>query len=267
MNNQTTTEQAASNTIRGSWGLPKPSIIERPSNSRPTLIQKQRRSTPLPEPLSVPWELRPASSAQSGVETLADGRKRYWVKHEVLKGVTPHMLAWWFANFAEGGVEIDGRLLNRYRVWHPFDHVYARYVRRAPDGSGGPGAQIALCEYLARNPRYKIEVVSTVEKVDETGFIHKVMRGGIQLVRMEHVFTETSTGTRDENCLIVPGSPRLLLLARILLPRLFPADKGKAWLKHSIEEVGTFPHFLPELYAREAVHPRVVNGDSSYAIR
>ena len=30
-----------------------------------------------------------------------------------------------------------------------------------------------------------------------------------------------------------------------------PGDKGEAWLKHSIEEIGTLEHFLPELYARE----------------
>ena len=73
-----------------------------------------------------------------------------------------------------------------------------------------------------------------------------------RFVRMEHVFTETSTGARDENCLIVPGSTILVPLARLLLPRLMPADKGEAWLKHSIEEMGTLEHFLPELYAHEA---------------
>jgi len=31
-----------------------------------------------------------------------------------------------------------------------------------------------------------------------------------------------------------------------------PGDKGEAWLKHSIEEIGTLEHFLPALYAREA---------------
>jgi len=218
----------------------------------PRVWSRQSHFSALPAPLSVPWQLKPASSAQSGVETLADGRTRYWVKHEVLKGVTPRMLAWWFAHFAEGEAEIEGRRLDRYRVWHPFDHVYARYVGRAPDGSGGPGAQIALCEYLARNPRYKIQGISTVEKVDRTGFIHKIIRFGFQLARMEHVFTETSMGTRDENCLLVPGDPRLAPFARFLSPRLMPADKGEAWLKHSIEEMGTLEHFLPELYAREA---------------
>jgi hypothetical protein len=44
----------------------------------------------------------------------------------------------------------NGRLLDRYRVWHPFDHVSARCVRRAASGSVGPRARMALCEVLVR---------------------------------------------------------------------------------------------------------------------
>lgn len=32
-------------------------------------------------------------------------------------------------------------------------------------------------------------------------------------------------------------------------PRVFPDDMGRAWLKHNVEEVGNFEHFLPALYA------------------
>jgi hypothetical protein len=212
--------------------------------------------TPLPEPLRLRWPLKRASSASAGVDTLDDGRKKYWIKHDVLKSVTPQMLAWWFGHL-EGDVQIQGRRFARYRVWHPLDHVYARYVRRAPDGSGGPGAQIALCEYLGRNPGYKIEAVSTIEKLDDTGFIHSVIRGGVRLARMEHVFTKTREGTRDENCLIVPGTPRLGPVTRLLLPWWFPDGKGQAWLSHSVEEMGTLENFLPELYQREAKHESV----------
>lgn len=207
-------------------------------------------TTTLPQPLSLPWELKPVSSATTGSETLADGRKRLWVKHEVLKGVTPAMLAWWFAHL-EGDVEIGGRVLDRYRVWHPFDHVSARYVRRAPDGSIGPGAQMALCEVLARDPHFTIDVVSTIEKLDEEGFTHKVVVGGFELARMEHTFRETADGVLDENCLIVPGSRRLAFLSGVLVPWKFPEPKGRAWLKHNIEETGSLENFLPELYARE----------------
>lgn len=204
----------------------------------------------LPPPLSVPWDLKPISSATAGSQTLPDGRKRYWVKHSVLKGVTPPMLVWWFGHL-EGDVEVAGQLLNRYRVWHPFDHVLARYVRRASDGSIGPGAQIALSEVLGRNPRFTIDVVSTIEKMDEEGFVHNVVICGMTLARMEHTFREVPGGTIDENCLIVPGSHRLAFVSRLLVPWKFPEPKGRAWLKHSIEEMGTLENFLPDLYARE----------------
>ena len=216
-------------------------------------------STHLPDPLPLYWQFKPMSSASAGVQTLNYGRKKFWVKHDVLKNVTAALLAWWFGHFAEGDVEIQGRLFNRYRVWHPLDRVYARYVRRAPDGSGGPEAQIALCEYLGRNPHYKIEAVSTIEKLDETGFIHNVHRGGVLLARMEHMFTKTVDGTRDENCLIVPGTRRLGPVAGLLVPFLFPDGKGQAWLKHSIEEIGMLENFLPELYGREAKQESVID--------
>jgi hypothetical protein len=209
----------------------------------------------LPPPLSVPWDLKPISSATAGSETLPDGRKRYWVKHSMLKGVIPPMLAWWFSQL-EGDVEIEGRLLNRYRVWHPRDHVSARYVRRGPDGFIGPGAQIALCEVLARNPRFTIDVVSTIEKLDDEGFIHNVVTRGMTLARMEHTFRAVAGGMIDENSLTIPGSHRLAFLSRVLVPWKFPEPKGQAWLKHSVEEMGTLENFLPKLYARETKSSR-----------
>jgi hypothetical protein len=48
--------------------------------------------TTLPEPLSLPWKLKPVSWAQSGSETLADGRQRFWVKEDLL-GIT--VMATW----------------------------------------------------------------------------------------------------------------------------------------------------------------------------
>jgi hypothetical protein len=73
-------------------------------------------STTLPEPLSLPWELKPVSSARSGFNTLADSRRCFWVD-EFLKGITPKMLVWWFSHL-EGDVDIGGRRLSRYRVFH-----------------------------------------------------------------------------------------------------------------------------------------------------
>lgn len=204
-------------------------------------------SAVLPEPLSVPWELKPISSARAGSEVLDDGRMKFWIKHDVVRGVTPAMLVWWFQNL-EGDVEVEGRMLNRYRVWHPFDHAYARYVRRLPDGTIGPGAQIELLEYLGRNPKYKTHITTTIEKLDEEGYIHNPVQHGVSLARMEYTFREVGNGTVYENALIVPRDHGSWFFRKVVVPVLFPEPKGQAWIRHNVEEVGCFENFLPDLY-------------------
>ncbi len=202
----------------------------------------------IPEPLVLPWDLMANPSAKSGVDTLADGRKRFWVE-EVLAGITPAMLKWWFAHL-DGDMDIDGRQVPRYRVWHPRDHVYATYVRRCSDGSMGPGAQIANLEFLGRNPRYRVQVVATVERLDEEVFVHNIDVAGLHVARMEHTFDATPGGTRFGHFFIVPGAP-IPLLERIV-PWWFSEEKGRAWLKHAVEEMGNLPNFLPRLYEQDA---------------
>ncbi|RYF45023.1 MAG: hypothetical protein EOO27_42210, partial [Comamonadaceae bacterium] len=183
--------------------------------------------------------MRSLKTAEYGVDTLTDGRTRYWIRHEVLRGVTPRMLAWWFAHL-EGTVDIAGMRVNRYRAWHPADHVHVSYARRLPDGSVGPGAVLRLREMLGGNPRFTVNVRSVIEKLDEEGFIHNPIFHGIKgLVRMEYRFRRVLEGTAYENCLVF-GAPGAL--GRTLHPILeriaFPPLKGRFWLRHNVEEVG-----------------------------
>jgi hypothetical protein len=97
----------------------------------------------------------------------------------------------------------------------------------------------------------ELKPVSTIEKLDEDGFIHKVVVGGFELAGMEHMFRATSDGVLDENWLIVPGSHRLAFLGKVLMPWTFPKPKGRIWLKLSIEEMVSLENFLPELFRRE----------------
>ncbi len=202
-----------------------------------------------PEPALTPWPLKPLASARSGVERLPTGQLRFWICHEVLHGVTPAMLAWWFANL-EGEVEIDGRRINRYRAWHPHDHVHASYWRRLPDGSVGPGAWIRLREYLGANRRYEVNIRTRIEKLDEEGFVHNpVVHGLCGIARMEYRFTPVDGGTLYENCLIVGGARGWRRRLNPLIERLmFTPQQGIAWLRHNIEEVGQLERFLPGLY-------------------
>ena len=193
------------------------------------------------EPTPLPWPLKSFGSATCGIERLPDGRLSHWIRHEVLRGVTPSMLAWWFANL-EGDVLIDGRRINRYRAWHPYDHVHASYARRLPDGSIGPGAAIRLREYLGANAHYEVDIVTDIEKLDEEGYVHNPRVHGIAgLVRMEYRFRRVAQGTQCWRRGITP-----------LLQRWhFDRARGLAWLRHNIEEVGQLERFLPRLYREE----------------
>lgn len=205
-----------------------------------------------PEPVTLPWGLKPLGSAESGAQRLADGRLSYWIRHDILQGVTPSMLAWWFAHL-EGDVVVEGQRINRYRVWHPYDHVHASYARRLPDGSIGPGAAIRLREYLGANPAYEVDTVTDIEKLDEEGFIHNPRLHGVAgLVRMEYSFKRVSGGTLYENRLLIGGTSGWRNRVAPLMQRYgFDHAHGLAWLRHNIEEVGLFENFLPALYRQE----------------
>ena len=210
------------------------------------------RYTGLPVPLPLPFALKPVSSADSGVDHLPDGRTRYWIRHDVVRGVTPAMLAWWFANL-EGTITYAGRHYNRYRFWHPGDHVHASYASRRPDGRIGPGASIRLVEVLGRNPAHVVDTTTHIERLDEGGYVHNPAFHGVKrLARMEYGFAPGPGGTYYENCLIIGGSGLLTGLLSPLITRFaFTPDKGQAWLRHNIEEVGMFENFLPRLYHEE----------------
>jgi hypothetical protein len=204
------------------------------------------------DPVPLPWQLRTIGSARCGAERLSDGRLSYWIEHDVLRGVTPAMLVWWFSHL-EGDIVIAGQRVNRYRAWHPYDHVHASYARRCPDGSIGPGAAIRLREYLGGNPKYNVDTVSEIEKLDEEGFIHNPSLFGLSgLVRMEYTFTPVADGTLYANRLLVGGPRGWRRLVTPAIQRFgFDHAHGLAWLRHNIEEVGLFEQFLPALYYEE----------------
>ena len=202
-----------------------------------------------PEPLAIPWVCKPVSSARSGIKYLSDGRIHCWIEHEIVRGVTPTMLVWWFKHL-EGDMLYNGKQHNRYRVWHPNDHVAIAYAKRNEDGSVGVGSVIHLTEMLGANPNYLIDVQSEIVKLDETGFAHRPRFHGLRLAKMDYSFEPAANGTRYRNSLTVgvPG-PAGRLLNPLIQRFVFDEQRGRAWIKHNIEEVGNFEAFLPALYA------------------
>src|SRR5712691_1462629 len=96
-------------------------------------------------PRPVTWVMKPLSSARTAEAVLPDGQVQLRIEHELLRGVTPPMLVWWWRNI-EGPMELDGRTYPRYLIWHPIDHIHFEIVERLPDGGVGPGAIFHLVE-------------------------------------------------------------------------------------------------------------------------
>ena len=206
----------------------------------------------LPQILPLPFPLKPLHSADTGIDRLPDGRTRYWIRHDDVRGVTPAMLAWWFANL-EGEITFAGQRYNRYRFWHPRDHYHASYARRRPDGSIGPGAAIRLIEILGRTERFRVDTVTHIERLDDGGYVHSPeLHGHTGLVRMEYSFASTPSGTLYENSLTIGAAAPWYPLLRPFIDRFaFTPAQGLAWHRHNVEEVGMFEHFLPALYKQE----------------
>ena len=204
----------------------------------------------LPEPIEVPWQMKPLASAASGLETLDDGRLHLWIRHDVIHGVTPEMILWWFQHM-DGEMEVEGKRYPRYRVWHPRDHIAHRYVKRTP-GAIGPGAVFHIHEAFDRNPDWVIDTLTDIDKLDVEGFRHRPRALGLHPVVMDYSFKRVPGGTLYENSLVLGFASKAARPLNTLLRRArFPDAKGLAWLRHNVEEVGNFEFFLPQLYASE----------------
>lgn len=174
------------------------------------------------------------------------------IEHELVRGVTPAMLDWWFRHIG-GEMELNRRTYSRYRVWHPLDHIDWQLVEGDPERVG-VGAKFRIVEAFSRNPAWLVDSVETVTKLDETGIRLERHVLGSEVFSLEHWFEPADGGTRYRSRMELGADTAFgrVLFNRLLRPMIFSDPMGPAWLKHNVEEVGMFEHFLPALHAREA---------------
>src|SRR5215207_7397564 len=211
------------------------------------------RAGVLPPARPVVWPLRPAQSAHTTVEILPDGRRRILIRHADLRGVTPEMLAWWFAH-VEGEMEYAGRRWPRYLVWHPLDHIAYEVVKRTPEGDVGPGARLHVREAFQRNPRTLLDTIVDVERIDAEAAIISRSVHRQRILGLVNTFERTPTGTRyvSEMTIGMANVAGSLGVNRALRALILGGPTALAWARHHIEEVGNLEHFLPGLFASEA---------------
>ena len=62
---------------------------------------------PFPPPRQLPWPLKPLDSAQTSLGYDNRARMVMRIRHELLRGITPAMIDWWFRNIA-GDMDVAG---------------------------------------------------------------------------------------------------------------------------------------------------------------
>jgi hypothetical protein len=209
----------------------------------------RRRS--LPPPLDVEWPMKSWQDAELELR-YERAHMIMTIEHEIVRGVTPAMLDWWFRHIG-GEMELDGRTYPRYRVWHPRDHIAWELVEGVP-GRVGVGAKFRIVEAFDRNPAWLVDSVETVAKLDETGIRLERHMLGSEVFSLEHWFEPADGGTRYRSRMELGADTAFgrLLFNRLIRPFVFGDLMGPAWLRHNVEEVGNFERFLPGLYATEA---------------
>lgn len=203
----------------------------------------------LPPERPVNWIRKPLSSARTRFSTLPFGSFELTIEHDLIRGVTPEMLLYWFQNIG-GLITIDGRNYPRYLIWHPIDHIHWELAKPAPGGGAGVGARFRIVEAFGGNLNHLIDSVEEVIKLDIDGItlIRKV--AGMEVFRLAHRFIKVPAGTLYRSRMQVGAENRLgqWLLNPFLHRLVFTREMGHAWLKHNVEEVGNFEYFLPEFY-------------------
>ncbi|GAA4452480.1 hypothetical protein GCM10023189_15980 [Nibrella saemangeumensis] len=203
----------------------------------------------LPQSRPFGWTMKTLDSAQTSFTISDDQVYHLHIDHDLIRGVTPAMLDWWFRHIGDMML-YKGQVYPAYQVWHPIDHIHWALDRPAPDGYVGVGARFRIVEAFGGNMEYLIDSTEEVVKLDTTG-IRLVRRMlGVEVFSLEHQFIAVADGTQYISDMVVGTNHPLgrYVFNRLFRPWIFTPAMGPAWLKHNIEEVGNFEYFLPELY-------------------
>jgi hypothetical protein len=199
----------------------------------------------IPEPLPFDWTMRATASAKISVRELEDGRLEQTIEHAPLPGVRPEMLLWMLEHMGQQ-IEWRGHRCIVYRCWHPIDHIDFEVL-----GPFGPGCRFHIVEAFQARSEYLMDQVFHVPKLDRTGFRLELRKLGRLVASMDEDWEERPEGMGYRVRQTVGfTTPVLRTLNRTMLRR--KRALLDAWLLHNVQEVGSLPHVLPDLYTRYA---------------
>jgi hypothetical protein len=195
------------------------------------------------------WGYPSVKDASYKVEVLNDGKLLIQIKHPVLKGVSPEMLAWWYRYLGSGKVTIEGKLYDFYHLFHLSEHGQTRVVEPSTDGTDGMGVG-AIVYRQERFGSFLSKGKGRVLAYGSNGFTVVPVLGPLELGKIEHVFEALPEGTLYTVKTILGSDAPIIggFLSFYLRAKQFPPELVNEWIRHQVEEVGSLPHFLPKLF-------------------
>jgi hypothetical protein len=199
------------------------------------------------------WQMKTIDSAVTNLTIDKFGAMHMHIDHDVIKGVTPKMLEWWFRNIG-GEMEYQGKNYSKYHIWHPFDHIHWSLANKLPNNAVGVGSRFHIVEALGRDRKMLIDIVDEVKQLDKMGITLSGKFFGLAISCLCHKFIAVENGTKYISHLKIGNSSILgkYIINPIIRRFFFGSVKGYAWIKHNIEEVGNFERFLPALFEKES---------------
>ncbi len=201
----------------------------------------------LPPPRDPGWQLRALDSASTEVKRMTTGQLELKIEHAPLRGIDREMLLWWFQYFTELSVRVDGQVYPAYQIWHPNDHIK---VKAIPDPPLRAGKELFIDEAFQRRSAYRVKERARIHRLDRDGIELRVYKLGRPVMRLRHSFEEDSGGLLYRTRMLLGLEKGVFkpLVNKVIVPLNMNEAKIHAWLKHNVEEVGCFEHFLKKLY-------------------
>jgi len=197
--------------------------------------------------------MKAVSTATTHLSALPDGRVQFRVEHDLIRGVTPEMLMWFYDNFPTAEVEVGGVIYPLYRIWHPSDHISLDVISPSPSGRPGlsPGAKVHIREFVGD---VVLDVKGTIDRRDPSGTRLMRFLGPLEFGRLEHDFQATGEGVRVISTgTLGSTAPVLGSLINFAARRFASEARMKPMFRHMIEEFGNFEFFLRELWLQRDV--------------
>ena len=206
----------------------------------------------LPPARDFGWALRGLEEAETVFTQTRDGRLVLELRHPVVPGVTAEMVAWWFGVYAHQKLSVDGEIHLAFLVWHPRDHLHIKRVGGETDAPLKAGDRIAFREAYGRDTRYSTDETLRVLRRSVRSYAIRSVRWGFTVAELEHFFEDSKDGVQvlTRLCVGVPDGWAKTLINQVFIPVLFDEKKTEAWMRHNVEEISAWSHFLPEIYAR-----------------